>query len=49
VARLLIGAGQYGTVGLSAEAAAYLKRHRRQMRLLPTLEVIRAGSRLRAR
>jgi hypothetical protein len=39
-ARLLIGAGQYGTVALSEEAAAYFKRHRCQVELLPTPEVI---------
>jgi hypothetical protein len=39
-ARLLIGAGQHGTVALSEEAAAYLERHRCQVQLLPTPEVI---------
>jgi hypothetical protein len=39
-ARLLIGAGQYGTVGLSDEAAAYLQRHGCQVELLPMPEVI---------
>jgi hypothetical protein len=39
---LLIGAGQSGTVTLSEEAAAYFKRHRCQVRLLPTPEVIPA-------
>jgi hypothetical protein len=39
-ARLLIGAGQYGTVGLSDEAAAYLQRHACQVELLPMPEVI---------
>jgi hypothetical protein len=38
--RLLIGAGQSGTVTLSPEAAAYLERHRCQVQLLPTPEVI---------
>ena len=37
---LLVGAGQDGTVTLSEEAAAYFKRHRCQVRLLPTPEVI---------
>ena len=37
---LLIGAGQHGTVTLSEEAAAYLERHRCQVQLLPTPEVI---------
>jgi hypothetical protein len=37
---LLVGAGQDGTVTLSAEAAAYFRRHRCQVRLLPTPEVI---------
>jgi hypothetical protein len=41
-ARLLIGAGQNGTVELSQEAAAYLERHRCQVELLPTPEVIPA-------
>jgi hypothetical protein len=41
-ARLLIGAGQHGTVTLSQEAAAYFRRHRCQVELLPTAEVIRA-------
>jgi hypothetical protein len=41
---LLIGAGQSGTVTLSEEAAAYFKRHRCQVRLLPTPEVIPAGN-----
>jgi hypothetical protein len=40
--RLLIGAGQYGTVALSQEAATYLARHRCQVELLPTPEVIPA-------
>jgi hypothetical protein len=39
-ARLLIGAGQDGTVALSAEAAAYFERNRCQVELLPTPEVI---------
>ena len=39
-ARLLIGAGQYGTVALSEEAAAYLERQRCHVELLPTPEVI---------
>jgi hypothetical protein len=39
-ARLLIGAGQSGTVGLSEEAATYLQRHRCQVQLLPTPEAI---------
>jgi hypothetical protein len=39
---LLIGAGQYGTVTLSEEAAAYFERHRCQVQLLPTPEVIQA-------
>ncbi|HEU0128245.1 MAG TPA: hypothetical protein VFQ48_06535 [Pseudonocardiaceae bacterium] len=39
-ARLLIGAGQYGTVGLSEEAATYLERNRCQVQLLPTPEVL---------
>lgn len=38
--RLLIGAGQSGTVTLSPEAAAYLERHGCQVQLLPTPEVI---------
>jgi hypothetical protein len=37
---LLVGAGQDGTVTLSEEAAAYLERHRCQVQLLPTPEVI---------
>jgi hypothetical protein len=41
-ARLLIGAGQYGTVALSQEATAYFQRHRCQVELLPTPEVIPA-------
>src|SRR4030095_2534462 len=40
VARLLIGAGQYGTVTLSQEAAAYFARHRCQVELRSTPEVI---------
>jgi hypothetical protein len=39
-ARLLIGAGQYGTVSLSEEAATYFQRHRCQVQVLPTPEVI---------
>ena len=39
-ARLLIGAGQHGTVGLSEEAASYFQRHRCQVELPPTPEVI---------
>jgi hypothetical protein len=38
--RLLVGAGQDGTVGLSEEAATYFQRHRCQVELLPTPEVI---------
>jgi hypothetical protein len=37
---LLIGTGQSGTVTLSEEAAAYFTRHRCQVQLLPTPEVI---------
>ena len=40
VARLLIGAGQHGTVTLSEAAAAYFARHRCQVELLSTPEVI---------
>jgi hypothetical protein len=40
VARLLIGAGQHGRVGLSEEAAAYFARNRCQVELLATPEVI---------
>jgi hypothetical protein len=40
VTRLLIGAGQDGRVALSEEAAAYFARHRCQVELLPTPEVI---------
>jgi hypothetical protein len=39
-ARLLVGTGQYDTVALSQEAAAYFKRHRCQVELLPTPEMI---------
>jgi hypothetical protein len=39
-ARLLIGAGQDGTVALSEEAASYFQRHRCQVQLLPTPAVI---------
>ena len=39
-ARLLIGAGQHGRVALSEEAATYFQRHRCQVELLPTPEVI---------
>jgi hypothetical protein len=39
-ARLLVGTGQDGTVTLSQEAAAYFKRHRCQVELLPTPEMI---------
>ena len=39
-ARLLLGAGQHGRVALSEEAAAYFARHRCQVELLPTPEVI---------
>jgi hypothetical protein len=39
-ARLLIGTGQYGTVVLSEEAAAYFRRNRCRVQLLPTPEVI---------
>ena len=39
-ARLLIGAGQHGRVALSKEAATYFARHRCQVELLPTPEVI---------
>ena len=39
-ARLVIGAGQDGTVTLSEEAAAYFARHRCQVELRSTPEVI---------
>src|SRR6266508_1963599 len=39
-ARLLLGTGQYDTVVLSEEAAAYFERNRCQVELLPTPEVI---------
>ena len=39
-ARLLIGAGQSGTVALSQEAATYFQRHHCQVQLLPTPAVI---------
>jgi hypothetical protein len=39
-ARLLLGTGQYDTVVLSEEAAAYFERNRWQVELLPTPEVI---------
>ncbi len=39
-ARLFIGAGQNGTVALSEEAATYFQRHRCQVELLSTPEVI---------
>jgi hypothetical protein len=39
--RLIIGAGQSGTVTLSDEAAAYFKRNDCQVELLPTPEAIR--------
>src|SRR5437879_3338938 len=38
--RLIIGAGQYGTVTLSEEAADYFKRKQCQVDLLPTPEAI---------
>ena len=38
--RLIIGAGQSGTVALSDEAAAHFKRHDCQVELLPTPEAI---------
>jgi hypothetical protein len=38
--RLIVGSGQYGNVKLSPEAAAYLKRRRCDVLLLPTPEVI---------
>ncbi|HEV8648346.1 MAG TPA: hypothetical protein VG276_02840 [Actinomycetes bacterium] len=47
--RLLVGAGQSGTVALSAEAAAYLKRHRCQMQLLPHAGGDRAWNQAEAR
>jgi hypothetical protein len=40
--RLIIGAGQNGTVNLSDEAADYFKRKSCQVELLPTGEAIRA-------
>ncbi len=40
--RLIVGAGQYGTVALSDEAADYFKRKKCQVELLPMPEVIRA-------
>jgi hypothetical protein len=41
-ARLLIGAGQYGTVTVSKEAAAHLERNGCQVELLSTPEAIPA-------
>lgn len=40
--RLIIGAGQYGTVTLSDEAAGYFKRKQCHVELLPMGSVIRA-------
>src|SRR5262245_44260256 len=40
--RLIIGTGQQGNVHLSEEAAAYFKRKRCQVKLLPTPEAIQA-------
>jgi hypothetical protein len=40
--RLIIGAGQFGTVALSDEAAANFKRNHCQVELLPTPEAIQA-------
>jgi hypothetical protein len=50
-ARLLIGAGQDGTVALSEseEAATYLERHRCQVELLPTPAVIPAWTQAEGR
>jgi len=39
--RLIVGAGQYGLVALSDEAADYLKRKKCHVELLPTREAIR--------
>jgi len=39
-ARLIVGAGQLGRVGLSEEAAAYFERRGCRVELLPTPEVI---------
>jgi hypothetical protein len=40
VARLLIGTGQQGRIRLSEEAAAHFTRHRCQVELLPTPDMI---------
>jgi hypothetical protein len=40
--RLIVGAGQFDTVTLSDEAAAYFKRNHCQVELLPTPEAIQA-------
>ena len=40
--RLIIGAGQYGLVELSGEAAAYLEQQGCQVDLLPTKQAIQA-------
>jgi len=40
--RLIIGAGQYGLVELSKEAADYFARHDCQVELLPTPKAIKA-------
>jgi hypothetical protein len=40
--RLIIGAGQFGTVALPDEAAAYFKRNDCQVELLPTPAAIQA-------
>jgi hypothetical protein len=42
--RLIIGAGQYGNVLLSDEAATYFERNRCQVKLLPTPRPTRSGS-----
>jgi hypothetical protein len=40
--QLIVGAGQYGLVGLSDEAADYFQRKKCRVELLPTGEAIRA-------
>jgi len=47
--RLIIGGGQYGRVELSAEAAEYLARKRREVVLVPTPEVIASWNEAKGR
>jgi hypothetical protein len=46
---LIVGSGQYGTVQLSSDAAAYLKRKKCRVVLVPTPKVMETWNKTRSR